>query len=111
MTSITDFRQKLREEKEKASKYIKMKNGESKILHFSNNYEYVERESSFKEGEKSRKAEFEVTDPDTQQTKTFSANFATAENICDEIERGHTKLRIKRNGEGPKTTYNVSGVS
>ena len=72
LSSIDEARKQIAEDREKSSKYVKLEDGETKVLWFSGNVEHVERPSTFKVGTISRKYEFEVTDTESQQPKILS---------------------------------------
>lgn len=69
--TIQDMKKKIAEDMEKSSRYVKLKNGESKVFYFSREMKHMEKESPFKAGTITRKYEFEVTDTESQQKTIF----------------------------------------
>ena len=111
LNSIEEARKQIAEDREKSSKYIKLQDGESKVLWFSGNMEYVERPSIFKPGTMSRKYDFEVTDTESQQPKILSMAGRFADEILDKLHTKQKYIKVKRKGTGTNTMYTFENAS
>lgn len=111
LSNVEEARKQIAEDREKSSKYIKLEDGESKVLWFSGNVEHVERPSVFKVGTISRKYDFEVTDTESQQPKVLSMAGRFADQILDKLDEGQTYIKVKRRGKGTNTIYTFENAS
>jgi hypothetical protein len=101
--------EQLQLESKKQSRYLKLQDGEIRILQFDR--DKVEMIDNEFDGKVTKRVEYKVIDKDTNDgEKILSMAILNAKHISSLINRGRTLIEIQRVGLGKRTRYNISAV-
>ena len=103
---IEKWLEELESSRESSKPWIRMKDGDVKVLTFSKDRAVpVERDFN-KDGNKTKMMQFTVIDhTDNDKVKTIDFTGGWTRTIWTLLKEGYTKLKVTRTGEGTKTTY------
>jgi len=91
---------------EEDNKWIKFESGETKVLQFNPSLAPERVEGEY-QGRKSTRYEFQVTDLSTNQGKLWTVSKTVASMLRDYFQEEYYTLKIKRNGTGLDTKYQI----
>ena len=113
MSKLQQLSEEIDQELESKSKFVKLQDGETKVLQFDPEQIKIVEKDWQNNGKFTKKVEYTVVDPEDAEgnEKILTMSLTSAQMINKRLQKKETLLEVERFGTGTSTKYSFTPVA